>query len=275
MIIQLLQNLATQLNKRNLSTADVRKVIPVSNVKVYFGSLGNALEAAGLERTDSAEHFKGRGNILSEDDLFQSLYEVENELGHEPKSLEYSAQRKYSIRPFKKRFGKWEAVLKQYRKWKAEKSSLQVQEGSESNEISQKGVIGHGSAMQPNILPTIDGKPPQLYGEPIEFRGLRHAPVNEQGVVYLFGMVSRELGFYIEAVQQGFPDCEGKYLYDAKKNLWAKARIEFEYEASSFQKHGHDSNQCDFIVCWINDWKGCPIKVIELRTEILKLPSKK
>jgi len=34
----------------------------------------------------------------------------------------------------------------------------------------------------------------------------------EQGVVYLFGMVSRELGFYIEAVQQGFPDCEGRFF---------------------------------------------------------------
>ncbi len=67
----------------------------------------------------------------------------------------------------------------------------------------------------------------------------RHAPINEQGVVYVFGMVSRELGFYIEAVQQGFPDCEGKYLYSSKKNLWAKARIEFEFKASSFRLHGH------------------------------------
>jgi hypothetical protein len=115
------------------------------------------------------------------------------------------------------------------------------------------------------------GNPAQLYGEPIDFRGLRHAPINEQGVVYLFGMVSRELGFYIEAIQQGFPDCEGKYLFDAKKNLWAKARIEFEFKASNFQEHGHDPNQCDFIVCWINDWPECPITVIELRKEILKL----
>jgi hypothetical protein len=113
----------------------------------------------------------------------------------------------------------------------------------------------------------------QLYGEPIDFRGLRHAPINEQGVVYLFGMVSRELGFSIEALQQGFPDCEGKYLFDKKKNLWAKARIEFEFKASNFREHGHPSDQCDFIVCWQNDWPDCPISVIELSKEILKLPS--
>jgi hypothetical protein len=116
--------------------------------------------------------------------------------------------------------------------------------------------------------------PAQLYGEPIDFRGLRHAPINEQGVVYLFGMVSRELGFYIEAIQQGFPDCEGKYLHNAGKNLWAKARIEFEFRASSFREHGHDAGQCDFIVCWVDDWPGCPIRVIELSKEILKLSAR-
>lgn len=118
-------------------------------------------------------------------------------------------------------------------------------------------------------------KPPeQFYGEPIEFRGLRHAPINEQGVVFLFGMVSRELGFNIESVQQGFPDCEGKYLYDPKKTLWAKARIEFEFKSSNFKDHSHDSTQCDFIVCWIHDWPECPIDVIELKKEIAKLPSR-
>ena len=117
-------------------------------------------------------------------------------------------------------------------------------------------------------------KPSQFYGEPIHFRGLRHAPINEQGVVYLFGMVSRELGFSVEAVQQGFPDCEAKVLYDAKKNLWAKARVEFEFKSSNFREQGHKTNGADFIVCWEHDWPDCPIQVVELRKEILKLPSR-
>ena len=116
--------------------------------------------------------------------------------------------------------------------------------------------------------------PEQFYGEPVDFRGLRHAPINEQGVVFLFAMVSRELGFNIESAQQGFPDCEGKYLYDQKKNHWAKARIEFEFKAFNFIQHGHDPNQCDFVICWLNDWPDCPINVIELKTEIMKLSSR-
>jgi hypothetical protein len=63
-------------------------------------------------------------------------------------------------------------------------------------------------------------------------------------------------------------------LYDCKKSLWAKARIEFEFKASNFVEHGHDPAQCDFIVCWENDWPDCPLKVIELKKEILRLPSK-
>src|SRR4029077_11836541 len=45
----------------------------------------------------------------------------------------------------------------------------------------------------------LDGRP--TYGNPIDFRGLRHEPVNEQGVVFLFGMVAKELGYMVEAVQ--------------------------------------------------------------------------
>jgi len=113
-----------------------------------------------------------------------------------------------------------------------------------------------------------------IYGPPINFRDLRHEPTEELGVVYLFGMVGRELGFVVEAIGRGFPDCKAKYLQDPKKNRWSDARIEFEYKASNFKLHRHDSKQCDFIVCWENDWLDCPIKIIELKKEIMKLSPK-
>ena len=85
-------------------------------------------------------------------------------------------------------------------------------------------------------------------------------PSTSKELFTLFGMVSRELGFYVESIQQGFPDCEAKYLYDSKKNLWARARIEFEFKASSFKEHGHDPCKCDVIICWMNDWPDCPLR---------------
>ena len=102
------------------------------------------------------------------------------------------------------------------------------------------------------------------YGDPIDFRGLRHEPVNESGVVFLFGMVARELGYLVEAVQAGYPDCEGKRQIGPGK--WQRVRIEFEYMSRNFRDHGHPPDGCDVIVCWRHNWPECPehLEVVEL-----------
>jgi hypothetical protein len=110
-----------------------------------------------------------------------------------------------------------------------------------------------------------------VFGAPINFRGLRHAPVNEQGVVYLFGMVSSELGLIVEAVQAAYPDCEAKRCVDSKLNRWQRVRIEFEFYSSNFREHGHDPAGCDMIICWEHDWSECPLEVLELRSVIDQL----
>lgn len=107
------------------------------------------------------------------------------------------------------------------------------------------------------------------YGAPINFRGLRHAPINEQGVVYLFGLLADELGFQVEAVRTTFPDCEAKRSVDKRGQRWQKVRIEFEYQSSNFQAHGHDSDKCEVIVCWEHDWPDCPLEVVELRRLVI------
>jgi hypothetical protein len=190
--------------------------------------------------------------------------------------LEYRANGgTLSSKPFRTRFGVWPSVLQHYNKWKIERNStkeifgtLPITDGIAEPKADPAPIAAFRNAaiVRPRKL--------QLFGEPIDFRGLRHAPINEQGVVYLFGMVSRELGFSVEALQQGFPDCEGKCLHDKGRQLWAKTRIEFEFKASNFREHNHDENECDVIVCWENDWPACPLRVVELRREILRLPSR-
>ena len=111
-----------------------------------------------------------------------------------------------------------------------------------------------------------------IYGDPIDFRGLRHEPVNEQGVVFLFGMVARELGYLVEAIQNGFPDCEAKRKIS--KGQWQPVKIEFEFESKNFVEHGHDPGNCDVIVCWIDNWADRPgdIESLALSEAINKLP---
>jgi hypothetical protein len=109
------------------------------------------------------------------------------------------------------------------------------------------------------------------YGNPTHFRGLRHEPVNEQGVVLLFGMLAKELGYLVEAVQTGFPDCEA--MRQITPERWQRVRIEFEFESRNFRDHGHPSTGCDVIVCWRHNWDECPenIEVVELSSVIKSL----
>ena len=106
-------------------------------------------------------------------------------------------------------------------------------------------------------------------GEPLDFEGLTNAPMEENGVIFLFGKLHERMGIRIKAIRKGFPDAVGE--------VWVKGRlyprtIEFEYKSSSFPSHHRkeDWPKCDIIVCWEHDWKECPenIFVIELKKEI-------
>ncbi len=110
-----------------------------------------------------------------------------------------------------------------------------------------------------------------VVGDLIDFRGLVYSPVNENGVIFLFGKVIEDLNMYIEEIKPGFPDCVGRRFTGRG---WERVYIEFEYKSSNFAEHGHKAEQCDLIVCWEHDWPECPIQVIELRDEIKNLPRK-
>ena len=107
-----------------------------------------------------------------------------------------------------------------------------------------------------------------LVGAPMEFGGLLHEPTNEAGVVFLFGALAREMGFLVDGFRPTFPDCEAKRLVNRTEGRWARVLIEFEFRSSNFLMHGHDANGCDLIVCWEDDWKDCPVEVVELKREI-------
>jgi len=95
--------------------------------------------------------------------------------------------------------------------------------------------------------------------------GLAHEPMDELGVVYVFGMVAHRLGFTVLRTQSAFPDCEA--LREIQPGRWQRVRIEFEYESRNFAKHRHNKDECDLIVCWRHNWTECPkeLEVVELR----------
>ena len=109
-----------------------------------------------------------------------------------------------------------------------------------------------------------------VFGEPIVGYDLLHAPVNEQGVVMLFGMMAKKLGFQIEIVRTGYPDCEAKRKCEDGK--WRRVRIEFEYETSRFD---HDPSGCDLVVCWEHNAKNIGVDVLELKKHFEPEPQPK
>ena len=115
-----------------------------------------------------------------------------------------------------------------------------------------------------------------IVGPLINFRGLVYSPINEQGVVFLFGRILEDLNLYIEEIRIKYPDCVAR-RYTGKG--WERVYIEFEYLASNFLLHGHDPKECNIIVCWQNDLsasdkKKLPgVEIIELRSLIEELES--
>lgn len=104
----------------------------------------------------------------------------------------------------------------------------------------------------------------RVFGDKVQFKSLSCAPVNELGVVYLFGVLHETFDFQIESIQAGFPDCIARRKIGP--NRWEEVRIEFEYDSRSFGSHGHDPGGVNVIVCWNHNWRECPkeIEVIEL-----------
>ncbi len=108
-----------------------------------------------------------------------------------------------------------------------------------------------------------------IVGDPMELGVMRWTPTNEMGVVALFVGFREELGFpIIEVIRTRFPDAA---VFMKVSNGYVRKYIEFEFRASGFKAHLKTKRKCHYVVCWENDWKDCPVPVIELKKVIPNL----
>lgn len=253
-----------------LSRSDFERLTGISQYHIYRlfpeGGWTEVKRLAGLER-----HPKDR-EPLTDQELLKEFHKVASSLGRIPTWPVFSAQADVSADVVRRRFGGLQGTLKRYRVWleECEPSSPLLAElpVQSKHEIPPPPRI---SALPPDGMVAWEKSEGTEFGPPMNFRGLRHAPINEQGVVFLFGMVSYELGFIVEAVHASYPDCEAKRCVDRSRNRWQSVRIEFEFASKNFREHGHDPVGCDLIVCWEHDWAECPLEVLELRRVIGEL----
>ena len=235
----------------------------------HFESWPAALRAAGWPA-----RFKNAR--LEERVLLQDWARVVRRLGRLPKKLEYDYRGKFSTGVFMKRFATWSAIPHKFlstcgrcRGWsdvrQIAKTSFPA--GPSEGQAKPFRVEGLRLEIAKPKLKRLSHRP--TYGNPIDFRGLRHEPVNENGVLLLFGAVAKELGFLVESVQSGFPDCEAKR--EIAPGKWQRVFIEFEFQSRNFRERGHPTDGCDLIVCWRHNWPDCPLEVIELARVISPL----
>jgi hypothetical protein len=245
-IISSLKELADRLQKTTLNRDDIERDgrIHMSTLLRRYGSFSNLLVQADLR--------PGRTYKRDPKDMLRRLQQLSLQLGGRPSQREIKDALPYSPQLYAAEFG---SVTRAY--------ELAVSLPTEPSVST--GVIPSPSPFEEALTQT---KVRRRYGPVIDFRGLRHAPINEQGVVFLFGMLAAELGFIVESIQDGFPHCDAKLR--RQDGTFEGVRIEFEFRSSEFQRHDHDPAGCDFIVCWKHDRPECPrpLLVIKLSAEV-------
>jgi HNH endonuclease len=238
--------------------------ITVNQVRRGFRTFTRLLAASGIDRT-------GPGVPLNLEDLFLDWARIARKLGKLPTRTDYAAYGKHSIRPYTRRFRTWRNVpqgMKDY-------AIRNVLEGEWEDVMK---IIGErldkagtfpgtsGRTFQNGRLEPHPDRP--IYGRPM-LGPLSFVPTNEQGVIFVFGGVAHELGFFITRIQTEFPDIEA--MREVGPNQCQPTHWEAEYESRNFQAHMHPVDGCDGIVCWINNWPECPLEVIELKSVVERL----
>ncbi|HEY4677135.1 MAG TPA: hypothetical protein VIJ01_08240 [Candidatus Angelobacter sp.] len=269
---------------RNPSPRELRAMagVPAKHVYKRLGSLRKALQAAGLEGI-------GPGFSPAEETALRDWATVARKLKKLPSILEYERAGRFSGKPFQRLYGSWSGTAEGFCKF-ADKRRLQTQWGdvlemiangqARNTAATPRSAAGANATAKPAIQE--QGKQEQsksekrfrkggimrdrpVYGAPLPWPELAHEPTNELGVVFVFGMMARRLGFVVHRLQAGFPDCIA--MREVAPGVWQRVRIEFEFESRNFKKHKHRRDKCDVIVCWKHNWKDCPLDVVELRRE--------
>jgi hypothetical protein len=238
-----------------------RAGIPKRSVFRHFPKWNDAVRAAGLQPCRLYARPK-------DTELLEDWGKTVRKTRGIPTRRVYRLEGKYYPLTLERRFGGWAWLPEAFRKFaKGEPEWTDVLEllrASARKKRRLQPIEDSFSSRLPNEARHAPLRDRTMCGSPIDFRGLRHEPVNEQGVVFLFGMLAKELGYMVEALQKGFPDCEAKRQIAADR--WQRVNIEFEFESKNFRDHGHPLNGCDVIVCWRHNWEECPkhLEVLEL-----------
>ena len=226
------------------------------DVNRYFGNYMTALKECGLEKT-------GGGMKLGVERIFEDWTRTVRANKKLPTAFEFEKESRYSVRPFRRLFGSWSKVPEGMKRYAMERGLtndwqdvLELIDGEANGQADGQREAGGRAAGQ-----ILADRP--VYGRVLRPCPLVCAPVNEAGVIFLFGALAEGMGFQMLRIQAEYPD--GEALRTMAENRLQRVKIEFEYESRNFLRHNHDAAMCDLIICWEDNWPEAPLEVIELK----------
>ncbi len=244
----------------NLHEVRTLTKITKHQIRKSFGTFTQMMEASEVE-------CRGSGVAVDMKSLFLDWAGIVRSTGKVPTMSDYELASRYSVRPLQRRFRSWGQIplgmLEYVRQEGLEEDWKDVLEVLENLRQDDAGPAQTSvSAIHKPLKQQIIGGDETIFGPP-SHAPLICAPTNEQGVLFAFGSVARELGFSMLQVQTAFPDCIA--LRHIGGGRWRWVRIELEYESRNFLTHLHPVGGCELIVCWRHNWPECPLEVIELQ----------
>ncbi|HEY1938914.1 MAG TPA: hypothetical protein VGJ33_13355 [Candidatus Angelobacter sp.] len=264
------------------TNTDLNKKMAISRkmVRQHFSNYGQLLAECGLSGL-------GSGYKAAMDEVFLDWAMLARTLKRLPTIAEYEIGSKFSVRPLVTRFGTWSQapyglkLFAEEKGWAEEWKDVLTMVEAKAEQDAARGALmsapGPENVRRARKLARKQGPENlrisrgdrEVYGGLVRPFPLVCAPVNEMGVVFLFGALAEKLGFAVLRIRPEYPDCDA--LMQVAEDRLERVKIEFEYESRNFLKHMHEANDCDIIVCWKHNWPECPLQVVELRGEIGKL----
>ena len=152
----------------------------------------------------------------SDDELLKKIDKVVSKLKRIPSWNQFRRETGIAEKTLFSRFGMYKKheIFSHYRKWleenKPNSKNIKLVDAYLRSQPQVKTTIPKlpKEKASGTVIPKWAKFPGREYGAPLNFGSLIYEPINEQGVVFLFGMVSRRLGFSIEYIGTDFPDCE-------------------------------------------------------------------
>jgi len=102
-----------------------------------------------------------------------------------------------------------------------------------------------------------------LLEEMSEVQAIPAVRIDEKAVTFLSDRIFRFLNF--DDIIVGHEKADDLDALAFNDREMQDTIIEFEAKSRHFKRHKHDPKKCNLIVCWEDDWKECPIDVLELR----------